>query len=432
MIINFGLRNFGPVREEQIFTFEADKSDHLEDYYVIQAGGFRLLKLGLLYGANASGKTTILKALDFLRDLVLKPEEKKTDELEYAPFLFDGESATKTTTLSIDFLQNGIRYDYRVEFNKKAIVREQLDYYDPKKATVFRRATDLEHQFTEITFGSKIKTDAGLRKALESNTLWNNTVLGGFLKTNVKLHQVSEAVAWFSEYLKPMVYTKTELESFVNSLIHKRDVSEEVITSILRKADFNITGLTLQEEEHDIPKGLLELMERQIEGDARGRVDELREKGKITTLNVDVEHTVGDATYTLPFDLESEGTKRYYGFAGLLALFIKEQHVIPIDELESSLHPDLYLQFILSFLVNSERSQLLATTHNREILGNRDVFRNDAIWFTDKSNEGATELYSLADFATSVVRDTSNILNAYKSGRLKAVPNLGDYYIDID
>jgi hypothetical protein len=74
----------------------------------------------------------------------------------------------------------------------------------------------------------------------------------------------------------------------------------------------------------------------------------------------------------------------------------------------------------------------IATTHNREILNNRDLFRDDAIWFTDKNEDSATELYSLADFDSSVVRDTTNVLNAYKSGKLGGVPNLGDYYINLD
>lgn len=86
----------------------------------------------------------------------------------------------------------------------------------------------------------------------------------------------------------------------------------------------------------------------------------------------------------------------------------------------------------MSFLVNTESSQILATTHNREILDNKDIFRNDAIWFANKSENCSTELYSLADFDTSVVRDTTNVLNAYKSGKLKGTPNLGDYYIDLD
>ena len=84
------------------------------------------------------------------------------------------------------------------------------------------------------------------------------------------------------------------------------------------------------------------------------------------------------------------------------------------------------------FLVNSKQSQLIATTHNRELLQNRDIFRNDAIWFTNKNEDSATELYSLADFDTSVVRDTSSVYNAYKIGKFEAIPNLGDYYLELE
>lgn len=106
--------------------------------------------------------------------------------------------------------------------------------------------------------------------------------------------------------------------------------------------------------------------------------------------------------------------------------------ILPVDELEASLHPDLYEHFLLSFLMNSKESQLIATTHNRELLNNKDIYRNDAIWFTDKNDDCATELYSLADFDSSVVRDTTNVLNAYKSGKLGAKPNTGDYYLDLN
>jgi AAA15 family ATPase/GTPase len=175
---------------------------------------------------------------------------------------------------------------------------------------------------------------------------------------------------------------------------------------------------------------LIEFLKKQAKAPA-DQIKELEEKKKITSVSIELEHTVGHAKYPLRFDLESQGTKRYYGFAGLLALLIKNLTIIPIDELEASLHPDLYLHFLLSFLLNAEKSQLIATTHNREILDNKDVFRNDVIWFTDKDDACSTELFSLADFDTSVVRNTTNILNAYKSGKLKATPRLGDYFIEL-
>ncbi len=430
MIINFSIQNFGSVKDKQTLTFEADKSDHLENSYIIHTNGLRLLKIALIYGANASGKTTILKALEFLRDIVLEPETKKTDELDFQPFLFDSETPKQNSVISIEFIANDTKYFYEVEFFRKAVVNETLNFYNPNKANVFKRTTNINNQFTEIKFGSKIKIDKTIEKNLEANTLWNNTVLGGFLKTNIDVAELKEAVEWFKNYLRPLIYTKTQLEGFVTSKIDKGELSKIDVINILKKADFHISDIVIQEEEKEIPDGFIEFVKKQLKA-PDNEVKKLEGKGKITSVNIEFEHTVNQSKYTLPIEMESQGTRRFYGFAGLLALLIKNSTAFPIDELESSLHPDLYSHFILSFLLNTDRSQIIATTHNREILDNKDIFRNDAIWFTDKSDNSSTELYSLADFDSSIVRNTTNIYNAYKSGKLKATPNLGDNFIDL-
>lgn len=432
MIINFSVQNFGSIKDKQTMSFEADKSQHLEDYFIIKSiNGLRLLKLGLIYGANASGKTSVLKALDFLRDLVLKPESKKTEELNFNPFLFDQTTPKSPSILSIEFIQNETKYFYEIVFSKKAILKEELVNYNPTKASVFKRTTDLEKQFSEIKFGSKIKIDKSFKKTLESNTLWNNSVLGGFLKTNIELKELKEVTDWFSNYLKPIVHTTTELDVYVTSEIESSDINKKDVISILKKADFNISDIIINKEEKDIPDELIDFLEKKVKAPVE-RVNELKNKGKITSLDVELEHTVNGSKYNLPFEFESQGTQRYYRFAGLLSLLIRGSISIPIDELESSLHPDLFTHFLLSFLINSKKSQLIATTHNREILNNKDIFRNDSIWFTNKNESCATELYSLSDFDSSVIRDTSNVYNAYKIGKLGGVPNLGDYYIDLD
>ena len=430
MIINFSIQNFGSVKDKQTLTFEADKSDHLENSYIIHTNGLRLLKIALIYGANASGKTTILKALEFLRDIVLEPETKKTDELDFQPFLFDSETPNQNSIITIEFIANDTKYFYEVEFFRKAVVNETLNFYNPNKANVFKRTTDINNQFTEIKFGSKIKIDKTIEKNLEANTLWNNTVLGGFLKTNVDVKELKEAVEWFENYLNPLIYTETQLERFVTSRIDKGELSKLDIINILKKADFHISDLIIQEDEKEIPDGLIDFLKAQMK-DSPDSVKKLEEKGKITTIKIEFEHTVNQSKYNLPIEMESQGTRRFFGFAGLLALLIKNSTAFPIDELESSLHPDLYTHFILSFLLNTDRSQIIATTHNREILENKDIFRNDAIWFTDKNDNCSTELYSLADFDSSIVRNTTNIYNAYKSGKLKGTPNLGDNFIDL-
>lgn len=431
MIINFSVQNFGSIKDKQILSFEADKTTHLEDQYIINTkNGIRLLKLGLIYGANASGKTSILRAIDFFRDLVLEPEEKKTSSLKFNPFLFDNKTPSQPTILSFEFIQNDIRYFYEIELNKRAILKEELYHFNPSKANIFKRITNFEKQYSEIKFGSKFSIDKSFKKTLESNTLWNNTVLGGFLKTNIEIKELKDVTDWFEKYLSPIILSDTELDGYVTSQIDSTSINKKDVVRILKKADFNISDIIINKEEEDIPDGLIDYLENKVKAPIE-KVNELRNKGKITSINIELEHTIKEKKYNLPFHSESQGTQRFYGFAGLLTLLIKGSTAIPIDELESSLHPDLYTHFLLSFLINSKSSQLIASTHNREILNNKDIFRNDAIWFTNKNENCATELYSLSDFDSTVIRDTSNIYNAYKIGKLGGVPNLGDYYIDL-
>ncbi|WP_374460141.1 ATP/GTP-binding protein [Chryseobacterium taeanense] len=406
MIINFSVENFGSIKEKQTLSFLANKSDHLEDYYVIEPiKGLRLNKLALIYGANASGKTTVLKALDFLRKICTEPFDKKTEKFDFEPFLFDENTPQQNTKFELEFVQNEGRYFYEVELNKNCIVKERLYNFSPNKALVFERTTDEERELTSIKFGRKILKRKHLEESLEIFTLWNNTVLGGYIKTNIDDSNLFFFLYEFRS-ITPLV-DKSRIDYFTNNLVYNGEIDRKDIKNFLKKADFNIDDFNVEIENEDV-------------------------KNKINKYSVKFRHSLNGQNYELPFDSESEGTQRYYVFSTFLILLIKDDIILSIDELESSLHPDLYRHFLLTFLVNSKKSQLIATTHNREILNNRDLFRDDAIWFTDKNEDSATELYSLADFDSSVVRDTSNVLNAYKSGKLGGVPNLGDYYIDLE
>ncbi len=403
MIVNFSIQNFGSIKDKQILSFEADTSEHLEDTYVVHTAGKRLLKLALIYGANASGKTTILKALDFLRDLVVNPKEKKTDILDFSPYLFDANTPGQPTELTIEFVYEGGCYHYEVAFMRQAVISEALYIDIFEKILVYSRTTDIEEQLTKISFGDQITLDKNAQQVLELNTLWNNTVLGGFLKTNVNLETFKQVVDWFRNYLKPIIAPRTLLGRYVTDKIDEKEIAKEEVLEILKKADFNISDIIIERRKDPI-------------------------KG-INRIDLFSEHMVNNISYKLPMEKESEGTKRFYGFAGLLALLIKTPTIFLIDELESSLHPDLYTHFLLSFLQNARQSQLIATTHNRELLADKDIFRNDVIWFTDKGKDCATELYSLADFDTSAIK---NVLNAYKIGKFSGVPRLSDTFIDVE
>lgn len=403
MIVNFSIQNFGSIKDKQTLSFEADASKHLEDTYVVHTAGKRLLKLALIYGANASGKTTVLKALDFLRDLVVNPKEKKTDILDFSPYLFDANTPEQPTELTIEFVHEEVCYQYEVAFTRQAIISEALYIDTFERVLIYSRTTDIEEQLTKISFGDQITLDKNAQQVLELNTLWNNTVLGGFLKTNVNLEMFKQVVDWFRNYLKPIIAPRTLLGRYVTDKIDEKEIAKEEVLEILKKADFNISDIIIERRKDSI-------------------------KG-INRINLFSEHMVNNISYKLPMDKESEGTKRFYCFAGLLVLLIKTPTIFPIDELESSLHPDLYTHFLLSFLQNAKQSQLIATTHNRELLGDTDIFRNDVIWFTNKGEDCATELYSLADFDTSAIK---NILNAYKIGKFSGVPRLFDTFIDLE
>src|SRR5690606_19139477 len=119
------------------------------------------------------------------------------------------------------------------------------------------------------------------------NTLWNNTVLGGFLKTNIDLKELQEVVDWFGNYLNPLVYTRTELEGFVTSSISTNKISKADVIDILKKADFNISDIVIDEEK--IPDSLIELLKKQVRASS-DKIKELEEK--ITAVNIEFEHTV--------------------------------------------------------------------------------------------------------------------------------------------
>ena len=414
MIVNFSIQNYRSIKDEVTLSFEAENLKDLDKYYLIQATPkLKLLKLGLIFGHNATGKTTILKALDFLRKLVLEPAEKKTLSLKYKPFLFDEKTVNQNTNLSLEFIQNKTKYLYEVEFNRDAIVKEKLYFFKPNKALVFSRQTNLEKQLSSIKFGSKISINKEHKSTLEANTLWNNTVLGGYLKTNFESNELQEAINWFEHTLKPLITPKTDLLAYISNKIEKEEINKANIVEFLTKADFKITDILIKKDEQETSEELIEFFQKY---------------SKMSDQKINEDNK--EVSYTLSYSDESQGTQRYYQFSGLLDFMIRNQVVFSIDELESSLHPDLLEHFILSFLVNTQKSQIIATTHYREFLMKKDIFRNDVIWFADKKTDGSTDLFSLTDFDSSIIRNTSSIYNAYKTGKLGAVPNLGDTYID--
>jgi len=428
MLVNFSVQNFRSIKDKITLSFEATKSKDLEDYYIIEPReGVRLLKLGMIYGANASGKTNILSALDFLGRFILNPKEKKTEIIDIKPFAYD---YSKNSVFNIEFYYDTIKYLYELELNDEYVVSELLYNFTPNKSLVYKRNTDSKKKITNIEFGNKLTIKKTHKESLEANTLWNNTVLGGYLKTNIESKELQDVIYWCNVVLSPMIKHDSDLSEFVFDGLYSDDLSKDTILKVLRKADFNILDIHVDKKEYEITDELLNYMKGSL---SNSRFDEIKDKEKVETNQVYFEHDMGGGEkLQIPLYDESVGTQRYYEFGGVLDRLIRKNRIFCIDELESSLHPDLLKHFLLSFLVNSKQSQLIVTTHLRELLMEQDIFRKDAIWFTEKKEDGSTDLYSLDDFDTSVIRKSSSIYNAYKAGKLGATPNLSDYYLDID
>jgi AAA15 family ATPase/GTPase len=434
MIINFSIRNFKVIKEKITLSFEATSSDHLAEYYIESPfKNLRVLRLALIYGPNASGKTTILEALNFLRNLVIKPlPDKSSSFTDLKPFLGDKNFKKQNTSFELEFVTKGTKYLYEVELNQKAIIKESLYRFKPKKALVYYRTTNLEKELTEIKFGSKIKLDKASRTSLIYNTLWNNTVVGGYLKTNLSVEEFQEVVDWFKNKLKLVIVPEVLLFPFISDKLEQGQINKKRIIKLLKKADLGIDDIFIKEKQKngEIFNNVLDFLKNFLQDDEISKIKENQRKMIVKELLF--KHSINNQEFVLPFEEESAGTRRYYEMCGILDMMLNNEIIVPIDELESSLHPDLINHFLLTFLINVKNSQLIATTHYRELLLEKDILRNDVIWFTERKDDGSADLYSLADFDTSTIRKTSSIYNAYKIGKLGAVPNLDDPYLNIE
>jgi AAA15 family ATPase/GTPase len=431
MIISFSTRNFSGIKDKVTLSFEPEKSEDLAHYYIIEPlPGLKLLKLGLIYGANSSGKTTILKSLDFLRRLVMHPLQQKHETLDFSPFLFDTDTPNEASVFELSFVHNSTKYLYQIDFTRTAILYEKLDFYSPNKSLVYERTTDTEKQLSTIRFGAKVKVKKSAESTLEANTLWNTTVLSSFLKTNIECSELKNITDWFNEVLNNLILPRTDLSKYITSQIEAKVINKQNVLQFLNKADLNISNISVEKRVLPVDDNFLALMKIINKQLFTGgpNIKQIEDAGSIESTELYFQHSIlngsSESKYNLPYEQESEGTQRYFQLSGLLDLMLSGQNVFLIDELESSLHPDLLKHFLLLFLVNVKTSQLIATTHHRELLLERDILRDDVIWFTEKKENGSIDLYSLSDFDSTVVRDTTSIFNAYKSGKLGAVPDL--------
>lgn len=419
MIITFSVQNFRSIREKITLDFNASSDKHHEEYFVyeIPKPKLRILRLAMIYGANASGKTNILKALDFLRRLVLSTVSDKDDLINYLPFALDG---AKPSIFEIEFCHGEVVYSYSVELNAERILSERLDYYPKgRTANVFRRSYNSQKDAYEYKW-----TYRGYNKAVQDRlelSIRNQLILSTIASIDA-LGPIQKARDWFKDSLLPMQGSQYQFTSIVFDAISANKISREFALSMMKTADLMISDYTLNEREWPAESYSSLYSYRRSVDISDGRAT-------LTKLELLIEHSVEDGRFHLEFSDQSYGTQRYFGFVALLNELIQKSVTLPVDEIDSSLHHDLVMHFLYMFLKNSKKGQLIFTTHNLSLLGEKDIARRDCIWITDRKPDGSTELSSVWDYP---VRKEHSIESLYRKGFLGGKPFLGSTDIEVN
>lgn len=422
MLLDFSISNFYSIKDKITLSFIANNDNTLEEYHIInaktQTKDIRLLKLGVIFGANASGKSTIIKAIHFLKNLIIKPQEEKHSILNYRTFQFTDLVNENVSKIEINFLANSIPFSYIIDFNHDMIFRETLYFHCPNKALLFDRSTELNSINSKILFGSKTKVPLEAKKMFELNVFRNNTALSTIASSTFNINEVNIAYEWFENYLYNEINSNYwDDDNLYDQLINLKDSKSDIL-QILAKSGFSISDFIYFDNIKQNKVNDFSIIYNDMQN------------FKSRTASFFVQYKSANSDYfILPFNYESIGTKKYIFYSILLFKLINNQILLTLDDFESSIHPDLLKHFLLMFLTNSSNSQLIATTFARELL-DMEILRNDNIWFTEMKTDRSIDLFSLDAFPTNVLRKAHSKYNAYKSGRLGAIPNLYDYKLN--
>lgn len=420
------------MRDEQTLSFIPTNDDTSRDIYTEEvADGVSLLKIGCIYGSNASGKTNILKALDFFTQFMINDDLNKGDEIGVVPFLLDDVSRQERTQFEMTFYLNREKYRLNLVLDDKVIYEETLQVYSSVQPTLlYKRTYNAEKDATDIVFGGKVGLVKKSREAIEGNTFNKRTVIAAFGKSNVEKSRLNLVYDFFSQRIAPIMYPQSSLMGFTKRRITKdRDGKlKKFILHFLKASDFNISDIAIHEEEVSITPEM-ELMIKNTSGMPEKAKEEILKKGTLRSDEMFFVHHTSNGDKELGEELESRGTKRYMGLATILYDLLVHGVILPIDEIETSIHYELLSYFIKVFLVNSKRGgQLIVSTHDINLL-DEDYIRRDVIWFTDKNDCGETQLIRLS---TLGLHKTLSVYNAYKQEKLVDLPFLDSIYMDMD
>ena len=411
MLIQFNFKNYKSFRDETSLDLSATKMKEFESS-VVPIGGEKILPVAAVYGANASGKSNVYSAFEFMTAYVKKSffygdDDKTFADARPTPFLFDSRARNAESLFEVYFTIPGENaektYNYGFCIDETGITEEWLNT-KAKSAREFKSVfyRNTEKQELDLRGIAKVSRD-NIEVAL------NRQVLIISLGAKLKVEKCKQIRDWF--LLNEFADFGDEMTNlFLSRALPKGFVEDEKVREDVLKYfssfDKQITGFKIEElpskDEQKEKKYAIDAIHRMIDSE-------------------------GDAK--LPLHQESAGTLKMFAMYPALHEVLEKGGVLCIDELNSRLHPLLVRNFILTFLnpeINKNHAQLIFTTHDTWQLSNQ-LLRRDEIWFTEKDEKGLSNLYSLADFVDedgSRIRKDENYEKNYLLGKYGAIPSL--------
>ena len=413
MLLEFSIKNFLSFKDKITFSMEAASGNENEENVIIKDNE-RILKTTALYGANASGKTNLIKAFTSAIMMIRMSNNRQIGEklMQMEPFAFDEENKNKPCEFEFVFIANGNKYIYGFVADKDKVYEEYLYQYFSAKATrIFERTNCNEYKF--------LQSDEGKLNTIKEKNTDNKLFLA--TATTWNYDKTKDAYLWFAKnidtYIGGSLLNDFAIESFSND---KNEELKKFTLRLLEEADIFIKDFTVEIEERDVDNNLLMLFKS-----LNMPMPPVAQKQK--DVKIRMMHEIKDSNdesklYELNLMNESSGTQILFSFAPILKDVFENGKILVIDEIERSLHPSL-VEMIIKFFHNEEinkgNAQLIFNTHDTNLLS-LEIFRRDQIWFAEKKPEkGATDLYPLDDFP---VRKTENIQKGYLNGRYGAIP----------
>ena len=373
-----------------------------------------------LFGANASGKTALLEAIDDMSAIVLGSFRmaRAGSQIFRCPFGLDDESSHRPSRFEVELIIDGVRWQYGFTIDDYRVLDEYAYHYPRgRQARVFHR------EGASVEFGQPFRSEGKvLLRPLHDNVLLSS-VAGAF-----GTEGIAQLYEWFETKLQIASSRNRALRADLTAGLAESAESKARILSLLRFADLGVTDIHREEPPPEVLERLRRI-ERAVDGPDRDEGSD--EQFSLPSL-IHLTHSAADGDARIPPHDESLGTQVWLALTGPILQTLDAGAVLLVDELDASLHPWLVQKILLLFQderTNPRCAQLVFNSHDTSILGDTEwrVLGRDQVWFTEKSEDGATSLYPLSDFSP---RKDDAIERRYLQGRYGAVPSFNPAEIE--